>query len=167
MAHLIRHRVRVELAVYHTTGADSEIVHIGDPLLRVAETPPLGAYALSATKLKSSGPFTGPNVNPTGKYLPDRATIARTSRARFVLRIWLKPLTASTNVYHTLDPDRRGEHVSAPPAVVRRPLSASVNAAVVHYQAALPRPLVVGHLLRREGSRAPGGRSAAADQLAP
>ena len=47
------------------------------------------------------GPTDWAERDPMGKYVPLRATMVSTSRARFVLRIWLKPDTASTKLYHT------------------------------------------------------------------
>ena len=85
--------------------------------------------------------------------------MARTSLALFVLRIWLKPLKGVPNGAYGC-----GEHISAPPAVVGRPLDPGVHAPVVHHKPPLPEALVARHLLRREGSRSPG--RAAANQLA-
>ena len=84
---LVRSRVRVELAV---DGCErGQIVYVSDQFLR-APLAPATARRISAVydEVKIARP-TGPNVSPTGKYLPERATMASTSRARFVLRIWL------------------------------------------------------------------------------
>ena len=155
---MVRYRVRVELAVYHATGADREIVHIGDPLLRVAETPPLTGRVRSIyDEVKIVRPIHGPERQPDGQVL---------ARPRHDSENFSHPLRVADLIEAAHGVDERIPYdVSAPPAVVSRPLNASVNAAIVHYQAALPRPLVVRHLLRRERSRVPGGRSA--DQLAP
>jgi len=50
---------------------------------------------------KSSGPLCGPKVRQTGRNCPVLHTIANISRARCVFRMWLKPATASRNVYHS------------------------------------------------------------------
>ena len=162
---LVCGRVRVELPVYHATGADRKIVHIGDPFLCVAKASPLtGSVRSIYYKIKIVRPIDGPERQPNGQIL---------ARSRHNSEHFTRPLGIADLIKpaHCVDesvpytPDGRGEHVSAPPAVIRRPLNSSVNAAIVYYQAALARPLVVRHLLCRERSRTPGGRSA--DQLAP
>ena len=162
---LVRHRVRVEFAIYHATGADCKIVHIGDPFFRVAKASPLTGRVRSVyDEIKVVRPIDGPERQPHGQIL---------ARPRHYGEDFSSPLSVADLVEAAYGVDERipyasdgrGEYVSTPPAVIRRPLNSSVNAAIIYYQAALARPLVVGHLLRRKGSRTPGGRSA--DQLAP
>jgi len=61
-----------------------------------------GVKNRSTTKQKSSGPLWGPNVKHRGKNCPDLATIANIRFALAVLTMWLKPVTASSNVSQML-----------------------------------------------------------------